>query len=347
LNAPLAKLNFVTGATGLLGGHIAELLRARGERVRALVRPGSDTAYLRELGVEIVQGDLLDPTCVHTAAAGADIVYHCAARIGNWGSWSDFRRDVVDTTRNVLEACAAARVGRVLHVSSVSVYGHPRLGAGRAITEDEPLAQRLGFLDYYARAKVAAERLAWRHPCDLTVVRPSWLYGPRDRNSFPRLVQALKDGWVSLIGDGNNLLNIVYAADVAQGAIAAANNPAAVHQAFHLCSAGEITQRQFFDTLTSGLGLPPVTKSVSVRLASWGGLLGELLARALRWRRSPHVTQYGTGLLTRSTSYSIAKARKELSWSPAVPAEEGLRRTLTWFLQPRPGDDKRVPPAHR
>jgi nucleoside-diphosphate-sugar epimerase len=326
-----SKLNVVTGGTGLLGSHIAELLRARGERVRALVRPGGNTSYLRQLGVEIVDGSLLEPSCLPRAVAGADIVYHCAARIGNWGSWSDFRRDVVETTRNVLDACAAGKVARVLHVSSVGVYGRPRLEPRRVITEEEPLAQRLGFLDYYARAKIDAERLAWRYARDLTIVRPSWIYGPRDRNSFPRLVQALRDGWVSLIGDGGNLLNIVYAADVADGAVRVANSPAAVHQAYHLSSQGEITQRQFFDTLTAGLGLPPVTKSVSIRLAWWGGLLGELLARAMRWQRSPHVTQYGTGLLTRSTGYSIAKAR-EIGWRPAVAPEEGLRRTLAWFL---------------
>jgi hypothetical protein len=101
-----------------------------------------------------------------------------------------------------------------------------------------------------------------------------------------------------------------------------------VHQAFHLVSAGAITQRQFFDTLTTALDLPRVNKTVSVRLASWGGLLGELFTRALRWHRSPHVTQYGTGLLTRTTDYSIARAQRELSWSAGTLPEEGLRKTL-------------------
>jgi len=331
---PDARLNFVTGATGLLGSHIAEALRARGQRVRALVRPAGDASFLRELGVEVIPGDLLNLTLIYQAMAGADVVYHCAARIGNWGSWREFRRDVVETTRNVVEACSRARVGRLVHVSSVAVYGHPRLSSGRVVTEDEPFGQRLGFLDYYARAKIQAERLAWDYRGAVTVVRPSWIYGPRDRNSLPRLVQALRDGWVSLIGAGNNLLNIVYAADVAEGAIRAADSPAG--QAFHFCTEGEITQRQFFDTLCDGLGLPRVTKSVSARLASWGGLVGELVARGLGWRRSPHVTQYGTGLLTRPTTYSSSKAQQELGWKPVVTAAEGLHRTLEWFVQQYP-----------
>src|SRR5437763_17118283 len=99
------QLNLITGATGLLGSHVAERLVRRGERVRALVRPGSDTAFLRDLGVELFQGDLFDAGAVRLAAAAADVVYHCAARVGDWGSWAQFRADVVDTTANVVAPC--------------------------------------------------------------------------------------------------------------------------------------------------------------------------------------------------------------------------------------------------
>src|SRR5215471_16955099 len=80
-----AKLNVITGATGLLGSHLAEQLVARGERVRALVRPTSDTSFLRPLGVELAVGDLNDPNSLRPAVADADVVYHCAARVGDWG----------------------------------------------------------------------------------------------------------------------------------------------------------------------------------------------------------------------------------------------------------------------
>jgi nucleoside-diphosphate-sugar epimerase len=325
------KLNVITGATGLLGSHIAEALAARGERVRAVTRSSKNVVFLQQGGVELVHADLLDAASLRPALAGADIVYHCAARVGNWGSWRQFQADVVDTTRNLLAACAAVGVGRVLHVSSLSAYGHPRLPPSGEITEDEPLGQRLGFLDYYCRAKEQAERLAREYAGDVTIVRPSWIFGPRDRNGFPRLAQALRDGWVSLVGDGDNLLNIVYATDVAEGAISAANRPGGRGQAYNLSSEGAITQRQFFDCLTDGLGLPRIRRRVSARLAHWGGLFGEVVGRVFHWQRSPHVTRYGTGLLTRSTRYSIAKARAEFGWQPATSPQEGLERTLKWF----------------
>jgi nucleoside-diphosphate-sugar epimerase len=325
-------MNLLTGATGLLGSHIAEALTERGEQVRALVRPRSDVAFLRQLGVELVEGDLLQPASLAKAVAGADIVYHCAARVGNWGTRKQFHTDIVETTRNLLEACAAAGVGRVLYVSSLSVYGHPREPGSGWMTEDEPFCQRLGIFDHYCRAKAEAEGLAREYRRDITIVRPSWIYGPRDRNGFPRLVHALRDRWVSIVGSGVNPLNIVYVTDVADGVIRAANSAQARGCVYHLASEGEISQQQFFDFLTDGLGLPRIHKHVSPRLAWIGGLLGEFIARGLRWQRSPHVTCYGMSLLTRSSKFSIARAKTELGWQPRVNPQDGLKRTLEWYL---------------
>jgi nucleoside-diphosphate-sugar epimerase len=325
------KLNAVTGATGLLGSHVAEALVARGEDVRALVRPGSDTAFLRGLGVELAAGDLHDPASLRRAVAGADVVYHCAARVGDWGSWRLFRREIVEATANLLAACADAGAGRVLHVSSINVYGHPRRRDGR-FTEDEPLGQCLWLWDHYCRAKILAEEVCWQYPGAWTVVRPSWTYGPRDRNTLPRVLRALDAGGLRVVGRGDNLLNIVHAADVAAGAILAANHPGAVGQAYNLGSEGEITQRDFYDLLTAALGRPPVTRRVPFRLAFWSGFAAEAWGRALRRSEPPHLTRYAVALIGRSTRHSTEKARTQLGWRPRVSVGEGVRRTLDWYF---------------
>jgi nucleoside-diphosphate-sugar epimerase len=325
------KLNVVTGATGLLGSHIAEALAARGERVRALVRPTSDTAFLRGLGVGLAEGDLQDVASVRRAVAGAEVVYHCAARVGDWGPWRLYQREVIDATRHLLDACRAEGVGRVLYVSSVTVYGHPR-PRGTPLTEDEPLGQnRRWFWDYYCRSKIAAEELARAYGPRLTVVRPSWIYGPRDRNSLPRLMAAFRAGRVTLIGSGANLLNIVYAADVADGAVRAANHPDAGGRAYNLCSEGELTQREFLDALTEALGRPPVRRRVPLWLAYAGGLASELIGRAIRLKRAPYITRYAVGLVGRPTLFSTARAKEQLGWRPRIDPREGLRRTLGWW----------------
>ncbi len=143
---PHDSMNLITGARGQLGSHIAEQLRGAGRPVRALVRPGGDTAFLREIGVDLVEGDLADADAVRRAVAGVDTVYHCAARVSDWGSWAAFERDAGTSTRNVVDACRIAEVRRLLHVSSISVYGQPKVPAGADRGGDAAGAGLFGFL---------------------------------------------------------------------------------------------------------------------------------------------------------------------------------------------------------
>jgi 2-alkyl-3-oxoalkanoate reductase len=321
------KWNVLTGATGLLGSHIAEQLVLRGEKIRAFVRPSSDATFLKSLGAELVVGDFNDLDTLQRAFDGADVVYHCAARVGEWGPWRQFQEQIIDVAARVFDACRVASVGRLLHVSSIGVYGHP---ADRAelFTEDEPIGQNLWNWDNYRRAKIAAEEICRAYPRDWTIVRPSWLYGPRDRNSLPRFFKALAAGRVAITGRGDNLLNVVYAGDVAGGAILAANNPGAVGRAYNLSSDGEVTQQQFLNMLTDALGQPRVTRHISFRMAFAGAYIGELIARLIRLHRSPHITRYAVALIGRSTRFSSERAKSELGWRPHTSIAEGLRLTL-------------------
>jgi nucleoside-diphosphate-sugar epimerase len=328
---PAEPINLITGARGQLGSHIAEQLRAAGRPVRALVRPGGDTAFLRGVGVELVEGDLADADAVRRAVAGADTVYHCAARVSDWGAWPDFEREAVAGTRNVVEACRIADVRRLLHVSSISVYGHPKLRPGESIAEDTPLGQRFRMWDYYPRAKLLAEGIAREFP-RTTLVRPSWIYGPRDRITIPRVVPALLERRVPIIGRGDNLLNIIYAADVAAGAILAANHSGAVGRAYNLCSEGEVTQRDLLNALTDALSLPRITKRVPYGLAIRFAFIKEAIARLLRRAKPPTITRRAVYLIGRSTHYSIARARAELGWQPRTGIQEGVRRTMEWYF---------------
>jgi nucleoside-diphosphate-sugar epimerase len=337
----LSRLNAITGATGLLGSHIAEQLVQRGERVRALVRASSDPAFLRSLGVELLPGDLQDRESLRRLADGADVVYHCAARVGDWAAWPIFQQGVIEATANVIEACQAAPPGRLLHVSSIMVYGHPKLHEG-LITEDAPLGRERWRGDYYCKAKTLAEHIV--HACRVpwTVVRPSWIYGPRDRNSLPRVLKALAAGRAWLVGKGDNRLNIVYAADVADGCIRAAHHPGAVGRAYNLSSEGAISQRDFLNALTDALGRRRVRRWLPYRVAFAGATFAELIGWAIRMRRPPHITRYAVALIGRPTHYSIERARKELGWEPRTPPLEGLRRTLEWYFGPNgPGADHR------
>jgi nucleoside-diphosphate-sugar epimerase len=324
-------IHLVTGGTGLLGSHLVERLIARGLRVRCLVRPASDTRHLRSLGVELVEGDVADADSVRRATAGVSVVFHAAARVSDWGPWSLFQASIVDTTRNVLAASKAEGVGRIVHVSSISVYGRPRVRPGELVSEDAPLGQRLMLWDHYARAKLLAEELARSHGSMVVVVRPSWCYGERDRVTIPRVVAALRAGRAMLIGSGNNLLNIIHASDVAEGITRAGLTPGVGGETFNLSSSGEVTQRQLLDTLCDLLGLPRVKRHVPFWLALRSAFLLELWGKATCQSQPPTITRRAVYLIGRPPQFSTVKARRLLGWQPEVAIADGIQRTLRWF----------------
>ncbi len=136
--------SLITGATGFIGGRLAERLAGEGHRLRCLVRASSDTTKLKELGVEIVLGDLSDRPSLQAAAEGCRNVLHCAALVSDWATTEEITRANVLGTRNLLEACLAASAERFVHFSTTDVYGHP----GTASIGEDRLSGR--FSNWYA-----------------------------------------------------------------------------------------------------------------------------------------------------------------------------------------------------
>jgi nucleoside-diphosphate-sugar epimerase len=325
-------MNLVTGATGLLGSHIVEQLRRGGQPVRALVRPGSDTAWLAAQGVELARGDITDPGSLRAACASVQVVYHAAAKVGDWGPWAEFERVTIDGTRNVLAAAAAAGVRRLVHVSSISVYGY--YTRAQVIDESFPIGYGLYRWAYYSRSKIAAEELARaahaRGQLAVTVIRPAWLYGPRDRVTVPRLYAMVRSGRAKILGRGDNPLNVVYAGNVAEAAVLAAGRPDAAGEVFNCSNDGPITQQQYFDLWARACAAPPVTRRVPYRAAYAAGFLLECWGHLRRAPRPPFVTRYAVWLMGRRSYFSTDKARRLLGWRPTVTYQEGVPLTVQW-----------------
>lgn len=328
-------MNLVTGGTGLLGSHIVEQLRKRGRAVRALVRKGADTSWLKTQGVELVEGDVTDPASLDRACQGVQCIYHAAARVGDWGPWEDFVRVTIDGSNNLFDAAERAGVPRFIHISSISVYGHMN-EPGLVVDESAPLGVNVHHWSYYTRAKVIVEEELWRRHragCKVkyTVIRPSWLYGPRDRATLARLTRMIREGKAKLLGSGDNRLNVVHAANVAEGCILAADNPNAVGQAYNCSNDGELTQRQYFDLLTSAIGAPPVTKRVPFKVAYSAGFMLECFGHMFGKKTPPMITRYAVWLMGRDTYFSADKARKELGWNSTIGYREGIPAAVKWY----------------
>ena len=328
-------MNLVTGGTGLLGSHIVEQLRKRNMPVRVLVRRGSDRTWLQTQGVEFADGDITDPASLQRACAGVDVLYHAAAKVGDWGPWEDFQRITIDGTRNVVEAAVAAKVRRLVHISSISCYGyHTKDGT---VDETFELGYKLYKWAYYSRSKIAAERIAWEAykagRIELTVILPAWIYGERDRTTIARLYRMIKAGQAKILGPGDNRLNVVYAGNIAEAAVAAAGRADCNGEAFNCSNDGEITQQQYFDLLARAIGAPPVTRHAPYRAAYCVGFVLECLGHAFKWAKPPFVTRYAVWLMGRRSYFSAEKARRVLGWKATVPYEVGVPNTVRWYEQ--------------
>lgn len=328
-------MNLITGATGLLGSHIAEQLHRRGEPIRVLVRRGSDTSFLDTLGVEKVYGDITDKEGLRKACEGVKVVYHAAAKVGDWGKWEEFQRITIDGTVNLLEAASEMGVERFLHISSISVYGYVD-GDGVELDETAPLGVNLYRWSYYSKAKVIAEQKVWQWHNEgkikATIIRPSWLYGPRDRASIPRLINAIRKGKARLVGDGNNFLSLSYAGNVAEAAILAASKEEAIGQAYNACKDGNITLREYMNMIAKQLGAPPVTKTVPYSLAKNIAFILELTGKLTGRKKPPMISRYAIWLMGRRIQFSNEKI-KRLGWHPTVDYTEGIKKTVRWFLE--------------
>jgi nucleoside-diphosphate-sugar epimerase len=320
---------FLTGGTGLIGSHVAERLRHRGDEVVALARATSDTRHLEALGCRLVTGDVLDP--VETLAAGMRgclAVVHAAARVFAGGSRAEFLRANVDGTERVLRA-AGAVAPRVVHLSSTAVYSG--LPMDRPLTEDrwteaDPDRQRP-----YPASKHLSERAAWRLHEDgvvrLTTVRPTVVYGERDRAATPIMVRYATLPVVPLLGGGRTRLPLVYAGNVASGVVAALDREEAVGRAYNLALDEPVTARDMVEFLQRELGrwrpsiwLPAAP--LRALAALWEGTrLGRGRGGLRRVIRS----------LAADNPYDSTRARLDLGWTNLIAHEEGVRRTVAWW----------------
>ena len=328
------KTLFITGATGLVGSHAVEEARKRGFRVKALVRNSSDTRWLDSMGVEKILGDLEDSEALRRGVEGADWVFNCAAKVGDWGTLEEFRRLNVEALRLLLDAAAEAKVGRFVHVSSLGVYE-----ARDHFETDETTPPAAEALDGYTRSKVEAEALALLYVKEkglpLAVVRPGFIYGERDRTVLPKLVDSLRKGRFAYFGSGEQALNCIYAKNLVHALFLAAESPEAVGEVFNVTDGPRVSKRQFIGRVAQLAGLKPPRRKIPLWLAWTLAILLERRAKRLGSTTPPLVNKARYKFLGLNLDYSIAKARRVLGYEPPYTTDQGLVASMAEFAMPR------------
>lgn len=320
----------VTGANGFIGSNLCAHLIEQGYAVTGLVRPTGNRAFLTGLGpLALVEGDIARRDSLDAAMRGAAIVYHVAGYASDWGPWNAFRAGNIEGAGNVLEAAREYGVRRVVHISSVSVYGFP---GGADIAEDHPLIPRPA--DRYITTKADGERLAmsWHgRGIEVAAIRPAGVYGPNDRTTTLQLAPALEAGKFGFVDGGRHLMAPLYIDNLVQMIRLVGEHPKAAGEVFNAMDEGRTTWREFIAWMCEDLQCPLPRLSLPAAVVWPAAVLIEQAARALGMKSSPLVNTYRIRAVMADSHYSTRKAQALLGWRPEVATREGVRRTIAWY----------------
>ncbi len=318
----------VTGATGLLGGHLIKELQQRREQIRALVLPLENADHLAEQGVEVVRGDVTDASTLGPAVTDIELVFHLAGMMGVWRPLTDYRLVNVTGSENLYQAAQKAGVRRYVHTSSHTVYG---LGYGRFLTENDALRPDP---DPYSITKAEGNRLLRRllltSPVETVILRPGTFFGPGDRLHFGRMAQKLKAGKGVILGCGENALPFCYVTDVVQGFLLAAYHAHAPGNVYNITNDRPLTQQEMFDAIADAVGGTRPTRHLPYLPVYYGSMVAEKVVARLTHTR-PLVTQLGAMMFGSDNRHSVEKARRELGYEPKVDLRTGIQLAAEWF----------------
>lgn len=337
----------ITGATGFVGGWLAETLSLNDvAHVRAGIRNWSNAARLARFPIEIVRCDVLNQEEITQALAGVSCIVHCA--IGS-------REVIVQGTNNMLAAALRSKVRRFIHLSTAEVYGPVRGG----VDETFPFQYTGGG---YGDSKIEAEKLCWTYSekgLPLVVLRPPIVYGPFGKDFSVKIAHRLKSGnWGIFKGYGDGFCNLVYVSDLVSGIMMAMQSDRAIGEAFNLNGPETITWNQYFQKFNEVLGLPvlkrlepagsraqatlmePVRSSAKVILKQFEKPLRKMYLRSREARYAmQHFERYmkttprlaELSLYNREARYLDVKARHILGYQPQIPLDTGLQLTAGWI----------------
>lgn len=326
-------LCLITGATGFIGGRLAERLVEEGYPVRCLVRPSSDTSRLERLGVQLTAGDLADADSLARAVEGTHNVLHCAALVTDWATTAELERTNVEGTRKLLDASVGASVERFIHFSTTDVYGYPN---GAEIDESYAATR---FRNWYAQTKLEAEtevrRVERTGSLEIVILRPATVYGPGSTDVIGEIARAIRGAHMLLIDRGRAVAGLCYVENLIDAAVLALRYEAAPGQAFNVSDGLPVTWRQLCDDLSEGLGASSVRWSLPYWLAAGIGFALEhgyrLLRRATGVSAPPLLSRQAVQVLGLNQDFSNRRLRETLGWEPRVDYASGLKATLAWL----------------
>ena len=324
----------VTGGGGFLGRAIVQQLLEAGYSVRTLSR--NRHPQLEHLDAEVRQGDITSPLAVVEACRDCDVVFHVAAKVGIWGKYRDYHNVNVCGTDNVIQACRATGISRLIYTSTPSVVfdGADIEGA------DETILYPPNFKSPYPRSKAIAEaailaandsRLA------TAALRPHLIWGPDDTHLTPAILNRGRHGTLVRIGSRSRLVDFTYVDNAAEAHLLAAQalwpGSDVAGKVFFISDGKPTPLWEFVNRVLKCAGLQPVSRSVNQRLAYGGAVLCEVLYTILSIEREPPLTRFLVDEMVAAHWFDISLANRLLAYHPRISTEEGFERLARWLRE--------------
>lgn len=319
--APFGRI-FLTGGSGFVGRNLIRHFVAQGIEVTALVRSEQSENLARALGAAPCRGDILGSGLV-AGMSGCEVLIHAAADTNHGPPTEKQQRVNEEGTRAVMEAARSAGISKAIHVSTESVLatGKPLVN----VDETAPLPRRSA--GGYSRSKAAAERIALASNAPefaVVVLRPRFVWGRDDTTALPALKDAARSGKLAWIGGGTYVTSTTHVANLC-AAVEMAISKGRGGEVYFISDGAPVQFRAFVSALLETQGLVPPEKSIPRIVVRAVAAIGDLLATLSGGKLIPPLTLQSYATSAVEVSLDIGKARRELSYAPAISREQGLK----------------------
>lgn len=326
---------FITGSTGFLGKFLVKRLIKEGYEVTALARSESAKRFLDGLGVRVVIGDINHPEEFLDYLKQAEVVLHLAAIRSNWGNEEDFIRTNSQSIANLF-----VKKSKIKHIIiTSSVYA---MGKLTKLPADETVSTRVA--DLYGKSKKIAEQKTKEYSkktkIPYTIIRPSIVYGPEDNNlgMIVKMIKLIKGGKFIIIGNGENLLHLVYVDDLIDGFMKIIRSRGK-NETYILAGQRPIKLNDLVSLIQKNIKIKKKIKKIPWVIAYVVALIFETLYNLgyklfpTLFKNEPLLSKMKVQTLTENWFYDISKAKKDLGFNPKVSYDTGIRKVVDWYLK--------------
>jgi dihydroflavonol-4-reductase len=320
---------FVTGATGFVGAHVAQMAAAQGAELRLLTRASSNTSRLPE-SADVVVGDLREPEKFAAALVGCDALIHVAADYRLWvPDQAEMYKANVEGTRTLLRLAREAGVRRVVYTSSVATMGFKK--DGTVVDEETPVSEA-DMIGHYKRSKWMAEQVAMeasRAGQEVMILNPTTPIGALDTKPTPTgriVVDFLNRNFPAYVDTGLNLVDVD---EIARMHLVALERGTPGER--YILGGENLTLKQILDRLAAITGLPSPTMKVPHAVAMAFAYFDETVTGKLRGKE-PRATVEAVQMGRKMMFASSAKAERELGLR-VMSVDSALRSACAWFFK--------------